>query len=48
MGDKTSASEDVIPEPAMRNSAGYDNFHTGVRQLNPSMRISLTFESAWG
>ncbi|THW05080.1 hypothetical protein D6C84_00299 [Aureobasidium pullulans] len=29
VGDKTSASEDVIPEPAMRNSAGYDNFHTG-------------------
>ncbi|KAI4730762.1 hypothetical protein E4T49_01252 [Aureobasidium sp. EXF-10728] len=29
VGDKSSASEDVIPEPAMRNSAGYDNFHTG-------------------
>lgn len=27
---KSSASEDVIPEPAMRNSAGYENFHTGV------------------
>ncbi|KAG9677885.1 hypothetical protein KCV03_g2153, partial [Aureobasidium melanogenum] len=26
---KSSGSEDVIPEPAMRNSAGYDNFHTG-------------------
>lgn len=27
---KSSASEDVIPEPAMRNAAGYENFHTGV------------------
>jgi len=28
--DNGSNSEDVIPEPAMRNAAGYDNFHTGV------------------
>ncbi|KAH0292411.1 hypothetical protein M436DRAFT_78888 [Aureobasidium namibiae CBS 147.97] len=27
--DNGSNSEDVIPEPAMRNAAGYDNFHTG-------------------
>ncbi|KAI5241983.1 hypothetical protein E4T43_05013 [Aureobasidium subglaciale] len=29
VGDKTPVSEDIIPEPAMRNSAGHDNFHTG-------------------
>ena len=31
VGANGSNSEDVIPEPAMRNAAGYDNFHTGVR-----------------
>jgi hypothetical protein len=30
VGGNGSTSEDVIPEPAMRNAAGYDNFHTGV------------------
>ncbi|KAI4743997.1 hypothetical protein E4T50_05600 [Aureobasidium sp. EXF-12298] len=30
VGGNGSASEDVIPEPAMRNAGGgYDNFHTG-------------------
>ncbi|KAI5210704.1 hypothetical protein E4T39_00180 [Aureobasidium subglaciale] len=29
VGDKTPVSEDIIPEPAMRNSAGHENFHTG-------------------
>lgn len=30
VGPVGGTSEDVIPEPAMRNAAGYDNFHTGV------------------
>ncbi|KAI4795116.1 hypothetical protein E4T44_08127 [Aureobasidium sp. EXF-8845] len=32
VGDNSSSSEDVIPEPAMRNAAGYDNFHTGIQR----------------
>jgi hypothetical protein len=48
VGDNSSSSEDVIPEPAMRNAAGYDNFHTGVSvsQSTIPQSLWLTTDSA--